>query len=62
MDAYDPTGCVCNILDSDGNVFDAVLSVPLFRRCVCADLAGCQLSDFKLRSVIDFGKKRQPGV
>ena len=33
-----------------------MLSVPLFRRCVCADLAGGQLSDFKLRSVTDFGK------
>lgn len=39
-----------------------MLSVPLFRRCVCADLAGGQLSDFKLRSVTDFGKKRQPGI
>ena len=59
---YDPTGCGCNILDSDGNVSDAVLSVSLFGRCVCTDLAGGQLSDFKLRSVTDFGKKRQSGV
>ena len=33
-----------------------------FGRCVCTDLAGGQLSDFKLRSVTDFGKKRQSGV